>query len=146
MSAAEPGCVTCSRNLLLFSMSSSLAGSSRIESSTTALSENLLTVEPLQTLYLALCSFYIFIFFTFSAQKMQESSMHLCVVSCRKLLRKMSRCHRTWGTRQEKMISEEERNSGMIFLLRHRTLGRSTASGFVVFHFFQRYHLGTPTF
>lgn len=63
MSAAEPGCVTCSRNLLLFSRSSSLAGSSRIESSTTALSENLLTVEPLQTLYLALCSFYIFIFF-----------------------------------------------------------------------------------
>lgn len=33
--------------------------------------------------------------FTLRAQKMQESSMHLCVVSCRKLLRKISRCQRT---------------------------------------------------
>ncbi len=34
--------------------------------------------------------------FTFRAQKMHESSMHLCVVSCRKLRRKISRCQRTY--------------------------------------------------
>lgn len=60
-------------------------------------------------------STFFFFFFTFSAQKMHESSMHLCVVSCRKLLRKMSRCHRTWRTRQEKMMSEEEQNSDIVW-------------------------------
>lgn len=35
---------------------------------------------------------------TFRAQKMHESSIHLWVVSWRKLRRKISRCHRTWET------------------------------------------------
>lgn len=34
---------------------------------------------------------------TFRAQKMQESPIHLWVVSWRTLRRKMSRCHKTWG-------------------------------------------------
>lgn len=44
--------------------------------------------------------------FTLRAQKMQESSMHLCVVNCRKLLRKISRCQRTCngGIKQRNMM------------------------------------------
>lgn len=46
---------------------------------------------------------------TFKAQKMHESSMHLCVVSCRKLLRKMSRCHRTWETEHTHLHTERKK-------------------------------------
>lgn len=49
--------------------------------------------------------------FTFRAQKMQESSMHLCVVSCRKLLRKMSRCQRTCNRGEESDIQHTARQT-----------------------------------
>lgn len=37
---------------------------------------------------------------TLRAQKIQESPMHLWVVSCLKLRRKMSKCHKTWWKRE----------------------------------------------
>lgn len=52
--------------------------------------------------------------FTLRAQKMHESSIHLCVVSCRKLLRKISRCQRTCEGKKFLKLNKETYSNKLI--------------------------------